>query len=361
MNFWLLASLFLGSMMLTACGDDDNDGSSSDTPTPSEKVDFSKTGGSISVNKKDGSQISTITVPKYSAEDLSGVEIIDNDLCFSYNQSEDFEGGYSYCGCYLTVQNYSESKTSYTNVIFNISEGSYDGTSNKYYQGNTVYSVDGQPKPSNITATVKKLKDGIYEISVEGDLYMTGSDISMTNATANATVKLKVVAPLIAVSKLHKNVSSKQSYFPAGTPWLNGKTVAGALEMKSSLLGSGVLLWYYGVRQSDGSYDLNYAQYEDLKAQAVKLMGQPFECYDATILEGEDKQRGWNDMSYAYFYKDKKFVMVSYCPWRDTYEGEEPGMPYGIEALHENHAARIQVHILDGMTVDYNQFVFSMR
>lgn len=130
--------------------------------------------------------------------------------------------------------------------------------------------------------------------------------------------------------------------------------------MKSGFVGNGVLLWYYGTRQADGKYDLGYAQYENLKAQAVKAMGQPFECFDASTAE-EAPEGEWFDIAYAYFYKDKKYMMVSYCPWRETYEGEEPALPFGVEAMHENHAARIQVHVMEGMNIDYKQFVMSFR
>ncbi|MCR4921975.1 MAG: hypothetical protein K5945_09795 [Bacteroidaceae bacterium] len=359
MNFWLLASLFLGSVMLTACGDDD-DGSSSDLPTPSGKVDLSKTGGTVSLKQKSGQEVASITVPAFSTDNLSGVEIVDNELTMGFYTSDETADGYSYCSLSVVIPGYSESKTSYSNLTLNFSQGQ----NSQYFQGSSVYYVNGEPKSGRLSATVKKQKDGNYSVAVEGDVYLTGSEIRLTDENPNGTIKINIVAPLLAVSKLHKKVSSKQSYFPAGTPWLDGKTAAGVLETKSAFTGNGVLVWYYGTKQTDGSYDLNYAQYEALKAQAVKAMGEPFECFDASTVEVESGSRGtteWSDFAYAYFYKNKKYMMVSYCPWRDTYEGEEPSLPYTISALHENHAARLQVHVMENMNVDYKQFVFSMR
>ncbi len=356
MNFWLIASLFMGAVTLSSCGDDEETpGNSTDPGTG--KIDYSKTGGSAVVNLKDGSEVSKITISNFGSDELSGVELVDDELTFAYYVSgETSEGAYYYSGCSVTIPGYSEGKTTYKNVELGFSQGQGD----VYYQGNSVYYRDGKPSPSDLTATVKKQGNGTYHVVVEGDLYLSGTNIT-NDETPNATIKLDIVAPMIATCKLHKNVSSKQSYMPKGTPWLDGKTVAGALEIKSPFVGSGVLLWYYGTRQADGSYDLQYAQYENLKAQAVKLMGEPFECWDASVAEEGDRQGSgeWSDVAYAYFYKDKKYVMVSYCPWRDTYEGEEPQLPHGISGMHENHAARIHVHILEGMNVDYMQFVHS--
>ena len=39
--------------------------------------------------------------------------------------------------------------------------------------------------------------------------------------------------------------------------------------------------------------------------------------------------------------------------------GDEGAMPWGLEALRENHAARLQVHVLENMNLDYKQLVFS--
>lgn len=368
MNFWLIASLFVGALALTSCGDDDdnvsggNNGGGSSSGTGTENVDFSKTGGSVVVKQLDGVEVATVTIPKYSSTDLSGVELVDDELSLNYYVNEEVDSVYTYCGFNLTISGYSESKTNYGKD--DIYLGFSQGAGSKYYQGNSVFYRNGQPAPSNITATVNKQKDGTYRIVVDGDFYLNGSDITLSDENPNATIKLDVVAPLIATMKLHKNVSSVESYFPAGTPWLAGKTAAGALEIKSSLVGSGVLLWYYDKYHEDGSHDFLYAQYEDVKAQAVKTMGEPFECMDASTVPDSLKtgMGEYSDIAYAYFYKDKKYVMVSYCPWRATYaEDDEPNMPFGLGAIGENHAARLHVHVLEGMNVDYQQFVHSFR
>ena len=367
MNFWLLASLFVGALTLTSCGDDDDNvsggnngggGSSSGT----ENVDYSQTGGTVVVKQLDVVELVNVTVPKYSSTDLSGIELVDDELSLSYYVSEEVDSVYTYCGFNLTISGYSESKTSYgkDDVYLGFSQGA----GNKYYQGNSVYYRNGQPAPSNITATVNKQKNGTYRIVVDGEIYLNGSDITLSDENPNATIKLDVVAPLVATMKLHKNVSSVQSYFPAGTPWPAGQTAAGALEISSPLVGSGVLLWYYDKYHEDGSHDFLYAQYEDLKAQAVKTMGEPFECMDASMVPDSLKagMGEYSDIAYAYFYKDKKYVMVSYCPWRNTYaEDDEPNLPNRLGAIGENHAARLHVHILEGMNVDYKQFVHSFR
>lgn len=371
-NYWLLASLFVGSFALAACGNDDentpNGGDNTNIATE-DNVDYSKTGGSGSVTLKTGQQIAELNIPKYAKGDLGGIELSDDELKFSYYNSEETDSAYKYEGFNLVISDYSESKTTFNGVNVSFSCGS----GNDYYQGNSSYWNNGVEIPSQVSATVTKQSDGSYKIRVQGDMYLSGrkneNNID-SNGTPNATINVEVVAPVVATMTLHRKVSSKQSYFPADTPWLDGKTVDGALEIKSPVLGNGVLLWYYGNTTYDAatgsqSNDLNYAQYENLKAQAVKAMGEPFECWDATTAAADTTngyqpmQNGvWGDMAYAYFYKDKKYVMVSYCPWR--YEsGDEGAMPWGLEALRENHAARLQVHVLENMNIDYKQLVFS--
>ena len=101
------------------------------------------------------------------------------------------------------------------------------------------------------------------------------------------------------------------------------------------------------------------------KEQAKKALGDPISEFD-----GGDGSEGWADMSMAYFYKDGKYVMVSFCPWREG--GEDwifDEMEHGggrhmlgsfANVLHETHNGRIQVYALEGMTVDYKEFVHEM-
>ena len=80
-----------------------------------------------------------------------------------------------------------------------------------------------------------------------------------------------------------------------------------------------------------------------IKNEAQKALGNPVECFDA------ENGGSSNDISVAYFYKDGKYIMVSYCPWRETAEGEID-YTMSLWCLRENHAARIQVHALEGLT-----------
>lgn len=340
--------ILLSAIAIVACSDVND--SPFDISDLSTNVDYSKTGGSAIITLNDGTLVTTVTAPEFSSQDFwSGVEIADDELFFYYHSPL---GAEDYVYCQVRIPGYSKGKTSSTYVNMNITKTS------EHYYGASVYYKDKETFSSNLTATVKRQDNGYCDVVVKGDLFLSGNGIAQTE-TPNATIRLEFTAPLLAISKLHRDVNSQQKYFPDGTPWLDGRTVNGALEMKSPVVGNGVLLWYYGKRQADGTYDLGYADYESLKAQAVKLMGEPFHCWDASMA-GEDRQPKdgeWSDIAFACFYKDKKYVEVSYCPWPGVYAHDELQMPQGIAAIQECGSAHVQVHVLEDVNTDYTQFL----
>jgi len=283
-------------------------------------------GGQAVAKLNDGSRTYNFTVPSCSFESLDGVSIVDGNLHFStsaYNNSVNIYG----------IENYSESTSVYEGVNFS------------FYENNAYASSFNLDGTINNKLTITKNSDGYYRFQLEGDAGLRDyeNDISTGN-TANATIQADFTAPLIGKGKELGSITKKDASFPSFTPWLEGDTVTAAMQItESERLGKGVMLWYF-------NESLGYEDYLNLKAQAKASLGEPVLCYDF----GDDSDAGGQDVSMSIFVKGGKFIMVSFCPWREDY-GEKITIS-DIAAIRENHAARIHVHVLDGLSVDYNLF-----
>lgn len=84
-------------------------------------------------------------------------------------------------------------------------------------------------------------------------------------------------------------------------------------------------------------------------------MTSDLESFDS----GDTAPEDGGDMSVAYFFKDKQFVMISFCPWRD--DSEEEALEYhqltDFNAIRETHAARIHVHAFQNMEIEYTDLL----
>jgi hypothetical protein len=333
---WLIASLFLGTLTIAACSDDDDQtGSSVVNP-----VNYEKTGGSGTVTATDGTKFD-LNIQKCSEDNIGGVSIADGQL--SVNTYQETES--SYTSCYVYVEDYQEGKTEYENVSFSFSQNS----GNTYASCQSIVSGTRASEYGN-KLTLEKLSDGTYRFVIEGDVIYSANDYTVQNYnTPNASITVEFVMPLSAKASLAENVSNKKSMYPDFTPWLNGQTAQGAFQIEQSqLMTSGVLLWFYDT-------SLTYSDYKNLKEQAIKVLGEPVESYDADA--SDDVTGGtWTDMAVSYFYKDGNFIMVSYCPWR-VEQGPDYNLPTSLECVLETHAARIQIHALEGITVDYTALI----
>ena len=356
-NYFLLLSALLaaGTFTFVSCSEDDDNNTAEAQVQP---VDFTKTGGDATITLADGTKIE-MPIPQVSSDNPGGVSICDGELGVNIYNSENLDDlGYSYKyeNSSISISEYSATKTVYENVSFYFSKGEsiYDPTTqttkSTYINVQSVVVADNvrsAESPSN-RVTVTQQSDGSYKFVIEGDVSVQSEEIQGQYNMANATISLEITLPLAISGETSTNVTSKQSTFPSFTPWLDGKKADGVMRIANSqLVKSGVLLWYYDM-------SLNYSDYENLKAQAIKALGQPVSCYDAT---SEDYPTEWEDMANAFFYKDDKFIMVSYCPWREEENPEYFQLPVSWSALMETHAARIQIHALEGINFDYESLI----
>lgn len=263
------------------------------------------TGGKITYTPTGGTPQNILINPIYSS-DFEGVEIVDNVLSCSTN------------GVSLKIENYSENKTSYNNAYVNI------------YTGNSSIMNDAA------NAIVKKNEYNNYTINISGDAKtQRWKDNSPVYETVGS-ISGEFSAPLLGKGKTFKPVTKKESFFPSFTPWIDGKNATIGLQItECPFYGTGVLLWYFDI-------NLNYNDYLAFKELAKKALGEPVLSSDS----GPDEQ-GYQDMCVSYFYKDGKYIMVSYCPWREGDGDNFESM--SLWCLRENHAARIQVHALEGL------------
>lgn len=336
---WLLSGLIVGAFTFVACDSDDDEGNNA-VVNP-EPVNFDKTGGSGTITLSNGTKVD-ITVPKLSDEELNGVFIVDNQLSLELYYNTEVNGKSGSKSCNLSIDNYSTSKTVYEDIEFYFGESGYDEGGNYFY--NTVTSSNNSMRAAETSnkVTVTQEKDGSIRILIEGDVFVSTKQ-QQAGSEANGTIQLEFVMPLAASGTSKTNVSSKESSYPSFTPWL-GKKVDGVLQItKSQMCSSAVLLWYYDT-------SLGYSDYENLKAQAIEALGEPVKCYDKVAQQ--EAGITWDDMCYSYFLKDNNFIMVSYCPWREEEDPEYFQLPCDANALHQNHAARIQVHAIEGINFD---------
>ena len=280
------------------------------------------TGGTMTLTPEGGTAQTIVVSPIYY-DDMDGASLIDNTL--SYDGSS----------CSVTIENYSESQTSYSNVRI------------------STYASDMYPYTETAKATVTVNEYGNVRFQITGD-----AEIQQQGGLKKVAISTDFTVPLVAKGKILTKIASKSAEFPSFTPWINGKSATIGLQVtESAKFGKGILMWLY-------DENLGYSDYAALRDQAKASLGEPISEFD-----GGDGSEGWADMSVAYFYNAGKYVMVSYCPWREGGEdwileemnmGGHNMMGSISNVLQETHNGRIQIYALEGMTIDYKAFVHEM-
>jgi hypothetical protein len=265
------------------------------------------TGGMITYIPVGGTAKSLVVSPIF-ATDFMGVEIVDDYMGVSSNSLS------------LEISNYSESKPSYSNASI-----SYYGADANFYS-----------KATNVT--VSKNEYNNYSFKVSGNAQTETWNDGKPTYQNIGTFSGEFVAPFLGKGKTLKPITKKESFFPSFIPWIDSKKPTIGLQVtESPLYGTGVLLWYF-------DKNLGYDDYKAFKEQAQKALGTPVKFFDA------DNGGSTDDISVSYFYKDGKYIMVSYCPWREENPEDLEFLPdMSLWCLRENHAARIQVHAMEGM------------
>lgn len=280
-------------------------------------------GGTVKAVVTGTSKTFNFTIQPVYFEDFNGVCIVDDSLSiniYSYDESQGQSNSIN-----LGVSGFKEGKSDYKDVYFSC----YQSREREYTEvfGNTLTAKITQPSTDS------------YRFQVEGAARTRAEGITPTESDPNSTVQADFTMPLLFKGQALTNVSNK-NIFPSFTPWLTGKTAARALNItESPKLGKGALIWYY-----DSS--LGKTDFDNLVGQAKSTLGEPFESYT-----GQEQ-----DMSYAYFYNNGKFVMISFCPWREGEEGKDEYFEWGNYSFFEHHMARIQVHVFDGLLIPYTTF-----
>lgn len=284
------------------------------------------TGGAITVTPAGGASQTVVISPIYY-DDLAGASLIDNTLTYEGN------------ACSVTIDNYNANQTSYSNVKISVS-------------ANNMY-----PYTETATATVTVNEYGNVRFQITGEAEMQDWSTGQQGGLKKVAISADFTVPLLGKGKMLTKIASKSAEFPSFTPWMNGKSATLGLQVtESAKFGKGILMWLYDT-------NLGYSDYTNLRDQAKAALGEPVSEYD-----GGEPANGGGDMSVAYFYQDGKYIMVSFCPWRENEEEwifEEMNMGHNMmgslsNVLHETHNGRIQIYALEGMTIDYKQFVHEM-
>ena len=273
------------------------------------------TGGTVKYTPTGGATETLVVAPMF-ASDVEGVQIVDDALSI-------YAGSIT-----LMINNYSDSKSTYNDAYVSLS---------------TVNSV--MDNAANVKVTKNEYNNYTFQVNGKGKNERWNNGVVTYENVG--TYEGEFSAPLLGKGNTFKPVTKKESFFPSFTPWIDGKDATVGLRLTDcQQFGTGVLLWFY-------DNDLNYDDYKAFKALAQQSLGDPIESHD----DGPDEY-GYQDMCISYFYKDGKFIMVSYCPWREV-EPEE--LDYystmGISALRDNHSARIQVHALEGLTTSPDELI----
>lgn len=305
------------------------------------------TGGKATFTMKDGSGTYDMAVPNVSFEDLNGISIIGDQLSLRL-EAGDYETG-SY-GVDLSIFGYSDSKKDFTDYY-----SFYQNVGQQYLYG-SLYRQEGEGV-QNGKVNVTKNSDGNYRIQITGDAIFSSNDIPATHEP-NATINADFTCPLLMKAKTLYKVTEKEASFPSFTPWISGLNPTAAIQItESPKAGKGVLLFFYNKEKRE----LTYKDYLDFKNQARKSLGEPVECNDLGDDADAVSDKDNYDVSQSVFYKNGKYILVSYCPWRDYIE-EEMGenevldqiSHMGSHIFFETHMARIHVHVLEGLTIGYD-------
>ena len=269
------------------------------------------TGGIIRFTPTEGKTMNIVVNPMF-AIDFNGVELTDNNMYVN-------AGGMS-----LTINDYSENKSVYTDVP------AFIGLTG----GNNVNRV--------ASVTVTKTEFDTYKFQLSGNAQSQIWAGGQSTYSTIGTLDGEFTAPLFGEGKNCDVVTSRQSFFPSFTPWIDGKAASCFRIIDSPVLGRGVLLWF-------NSNSIGVADYKNLKSLVQNALGAPIESNDSEIIESNDPMINKDGWGSCYFYKDGKFIMLSYCGWRN----EDDNSEIGFWALRDGMGefARIQLHVLEGVVV----------
>ena len=274
------------------------------------------TGGVITFTRTNGVAKSILISPLF-VSDMQGVEIVDGMLNLSVN----------YDDLNIFINNYSESKTAYSDASIDL-----------YTGDNDIYRV--QDDTAYIRVTNNKYYNYTFNVDCDAQLVNYKGNNEYTYTTIG-TLKGEISAPLLGVGKTIRNISAKSSSFPKFTPWINGDTAAVGLQITDSqALGTGVLLWFFGDKY-------NYNDYKAFRTQAKAALGEPVLCDEPNESASGFNAETYDGLAQSCFYKDGKFIKVS-MGW--GYDNPEVFTHMGFWSLGDTEMARVQVLVLEGLS-----------
>lgn len=254
-------------------------------------------GGAITYTPNSGASVSVV-VPPVFVTDYQGAMIFDNRLSFRYYYYDYNAGRNSYLNLDVEVNNYSENKK-----VYNNDDSYFSLNSTDIYDMNCVVN----------TLTVTKNASGSFTFQVDGDAQKY--DYDSKNYTTVGAVNGEFTVPILFVAKSIRKIGAKDASFPRFTPWIDGDSAALGIQItESKALGKGVLLMFPGRKHS-------YDDFKTFVAQAKTALGEPIDSYVP-----DDTAPGFDPDecdARCSFYKDGKYVLVSFRGWNKDFNGED--------------------------------------
>ena len=254
-------------------------------------------GGVITYTPNSGASVSVV-VPPIFVTDYQGAMIFDNRLSFRYYYYDYNAGRNNFLDLNVDVNNYSVNKKVYNN-------------DDSYF---SLYATDLNDLNFVVkTLTVTKNASGTFTFQVDGDARKY--DYDSKNYMTVGAVNGEFTVPMLFVAKSIRKIGAKDGSFPSFTPWIEGDSASLGIQItESKALGKGVLLMFPGRKHS-------YDDFKTFVAQAKTALGDPIDSYvpDETA-PGFDPDECEARCS---FYKDGKYVLVSFRGWNKDFNGEE--------------------------------------
>lgn len=262
----------------------------------------------------------TMTIPDITVENGGGVTIVDDYFTVTCGESYDEDNNTRFD---FYLQGYKPGQTSYTD--FNFSLMKWDGN-----------GEEGGWADQNGKATITPV-GSTYHIVASANGHLHGQGDMEQNDMAQFSVDVTV--PLYAKGEKKANVTDASSVLPSWAPSIAGETIDYALAVtESPMLGKGGYIIYT-------NKELGLEQFNALKEEAIKIMGEPI----SNNLAAQYKNGNCS------FQKDDKYLSIRWYGNWEPYTGYDfMTQNFSSWNLTYTNDGIISIVAYDGYKVDKN-------
>ena len=311
--------------------------------TINSNVNPDQTAGYLVLTDEDKNKATITFGVQEGIDRWGGASLVDDILQLSYSYYSNEDGVQKSQSFYVTISEYSTSKTNYTAQL-----------SVRSYEGGTETNVVAREANYEI-----KKSGSNFEIKVVADqasytMYKQGSGSS--SKTCSLEMTLKVPVSCVAKSYINVDQSTVKSLLPDFMPYIAGKKLHALVVTECPAMGTGGVICYTDTTITD-------AEYNTLATQAEKALGKPV---NADVDPDRKEEMEHHGVGPTYF-QNPKYISFGRNPWYKENmkysQMNDDSFSFAGEASNyifspENHNAFITVRAFTNVQIPITDLVF---